>query len=105
MWGALQEARASLTLEPYGVIDDLQCISYRIVLADLHLSAVCGEQETVAGQLELPGLGLGLSWALVLLFYISLPLTPTPARITKLVAGLGPSPAEHPKDGNPIFSN
>lgn len=67
MWGALQEAHASLTLEPYGVIDDLQCVSYRVVLADLDLSAVCGEQETVAGQLELPGLGLGALTALPLL--------------------------------------
>lgn len=64
MWGVLQEALASLTLEPYGVIDDLQCVSYCVVLADLHLSAVCGEQETVAGQ---TGLGLGLSRALALL--------------------------------------
>lgn len=49
---------SSLTLEPYGVIDDLQCVSHRVVFADLHLSAVCGEQETVAGQPGLPGLAL-----------------------------------------------
>lgn len=57
----------SLTLEPYGVVDDLQRVSYRVVLAHLHLSAVCGEQEIVAGQLGLPGSGLGLSQALALL--------------------------------------
>lgn len=79
----------SLTLEPYGVVDDLQSVSHRVVLADLHLSAVCGEQEAVASQLGLPGLGLGFSRALALLSGISLPLTPTPARITKPVAGLG----------------
>lgn len=38
-----------LTLEPDSVVDDLQCVGHSIVLAHLHLPAVCGEQETVAG--------------------------------------------------------
>lgn len=33
-----------LTLEPNGVIDDLQCVSHSIVFSHLHLPAVCGEQ-------------------------------------------------------------
>lgn len=52
--GAPEQAPSSekstcLTLELNGVVDDLQCVSHSIVFSHLHLPAVCGEQETVAG--------------------------------------------------------
>lgn len=55
---------ASLTLEPDGVVDDLQRVSHCVVLAHLHLFFVCGERETEACHLGSQARVWGLSWTL-----------------------------------------
>lgn len=65
----------------------ISSVSATALYSPTFTSLLSGKQRTVARQLGLPR--LCLSQALAVFIWISLPLTPTPVGIIKLVAGLG----------------